>query len=146
MFTTEASNQTLPTHYNKSTMKYTVAFAALVGAAMAAPLSTSTRQGVTYTDENGVEYYQDSTGQWFYYPSPSPVAPATTAPTPEPTPAMPGSNVGLDSGVEAGAKGDTSVSVAADETMAAASGNGMNGVIAAAAATPGTPAALGMAF
>ena len=126
-------------------MKYTIAFAALIGAAIAAPLATSARQGVMYTDENGVEYYQDpATGQWYYYPSPSPSpAPATAAPTPEP---VPGSGVALESGTAAEAKGDISGSVAADESSAAASGNGLNGVIAAAAATPGTPAGLVFSF
>ena len=49
-------------------------------------------------------------------------------------------------GLHATGSGDNSVSVSATDDKAAASGNGMNGVLAAATATPGTPTALGLAF
>lgn len=72
------------------------------------------------------------------------VVPATSASTPE---TMPGSSLGLDSGVEARATGEFSVSVAADEISAVASGNRISDAIAAAAAaTLGTLAAHGFTF
>lgn len=127
-------------------MKYTAAFLALSGAAVSAAtirygldLSTSVRPALTYTDDNGVMYYQDSHGQWHVYPSPTPEAVAKEEHS------GPGSSIEID-GLSASGSGDNSVSVGATEDSAAAAGNGLNAVLAAAMATPGTPGALGFAF
>lgn len=72
------------------------------------------------------------------------VLPAPAAVT-TPEPAGPGSTIGLRD-LQASGEGDNSVSVGATEEMAAAAGNGMNGVISAAQATPVTPSALAMAL
>ena len=111
--------------------------AATVGSGLG--LSVSGRQEVTYTDEAGVQYYQDSTGQWWYYPSPTPGA------TPAAEMVAPGTEISIGN-LTATSTGNTSVTAGATTTGAAAAGNGMNGVLAAAAATPGAPSSVGAAF
>jgi len=112
-----------------------------VPAAESYTVRTSARQAVMYTDEAGVQYFQDTSGQWYYYPSPTPVP--TMAPTPEP--AGPGSSIEFGD-LAAESSGDNSVSVGASEDMAAGAANGQNGAMAAAAVSPGAPGAIGLAF
>eukprot|EP00171_Calliarthron_tuberculosum_P018039 IDg18039t1 len=102
---------------------------------------------VHYTDTNGVQYYQDSnTGQWYYYPSPTPAPSLSPSPSPSHVPPPSGSSISLKGGLNGSASGDNSVTVGATGDQSAAAVNGLIGAIAAAIASPGATNAIGFAF